>query len=473
MEKQLWIGGEFIPADHYQILCNPYSGNEIARIAIAKEHHIMDAVACADTMAPVMAKMPSHERSAILSGVSRQLEERLDEAAGLLALEAAKPLNTAKVEIQRTVQTYRFAAEAAGQVTGEMIPMDAAPGGVGKLAFTVREPLGVIGAICPFNFPFNLVAHKIGPAIAAGNTVVLKPAGQTPLSAHFIAQLFDNAGLPKGALNVITGTGRVIGNALITHDRVKMITFTGSPPVGKEIRNKAGLKRVTLELGSNSAVILDKGIDIKAIAPRCVTAAFSFQGQVCISLQRIYVHKDLYDDFVKEFVKLTQQLKGGDPSLPGFDYSAVISPADADRIQNWLAEARQAGADIITGGERTGNMISPAVVINAPPGIRVSCQEVFGPVAVIYPFEDMDEAIARVNDSVFGLQAGIFTPFVNHALDAAKKLQVGGVMVNEVPTFRVDQMPYGGVKESGMGREGLKYAIEEMTEMKLISLQPL
>lgn len=473
MEKQLWIGGKPVPTDHYQSLCSPYSGNKIARIAVAQEHHVLDAVASAESMTSVMAKMPSHERSAILADVAQQLTDRLDEAAALLCLEAAKPLHTAAIEIQRTIQTYRFAAEAAKQATGEMIPMDAAPGGVGKLAFTIRDPLGVIGAICPFNFPFNLVAHKVGPAIAAGNTVVLKPASQTPLSAHFIAELFDNAGLPKGALNIITGSGKLVGQALVTHDQVKMITFTGSPPVGKEIRSRAGLKRVTLELGSNSAVILDKGIDIKAVAPRCITAAFAFQGQVCISLQRIYVHKNLYDDFTMEFVKLTRQLKGGDPGLPGFDYSAVISPTDADRILNWLAEARKAGAQILTGGERTGNMISPAVVVNAPPGIRVSCQEVFGPVAVIYPFETMDEAIDKVNDSVFGLQAGIFTPLVNHALDAARRLQVGGVMINEVPTFRVDQMPYGGVKESGMGREGLKYAIEEMTEMKLISLQHL
>lgn len=472
MEKQLWTGGNHIPTDEYQTLCSPYSGEEIARIALAREHHVLDAVVCAHSMAPAMAKMAAHERSAILADVARQLSDRSDEVVALLALEAAKPLNSARVEIQRTIQTYQFAAEAAKQITGEMIPMDAAPGGVGKLAFTIRTPLGVIGAICPFNFPFNLVAHKVGPAIAAGNTVVLKPASQTPLSAHFIAQLFDKAGLPKGALNVITGSGRLVGDALVTNPQVKMITFTGSPPVGRQIRNTAGLKRVTLELGSNSAVILDKGIDINAVAPRCVTAAFAYQGQVCISLQRIYVHRDIYDDFVLKFVELTRQLKGGDPSQAGFDYSAVISSQDADRIQTWLAEARKAGADII-GGERTGNMVSPAVVINAPVGIKVSCQEVFGPVVVIYPFETMDGAIDMVNDSVFGLQAGIFTPSINHALAAAAKLEVGGVMVNEVPTFRVDQMPYGGVKDSGMGREGLKYAIEEMTEIKLICLQPL
>lgn len=473
MEKQLWIGGKYIPTDNYQSLTSPYSGNEIARIALAREHHVQDAVSWAHSMAPVMARMAAHDRSAILADVARQLADRSGEAAELLALEAAKPLNSARVEIQRTIQTYQFAAEEAKQITGEMIPMDAAPGGVGKLAFTIREPLGVIGAICPFNFPFNLVAHKLGPAIAAGNTVVLKPASQTPLSAHFIAELFDRAGLPKGALNVITGSGKAIGDALVTHIQVKMITFTGSPSVGRQIRNIAGLKRVTLELGSNSAVILDSGIDINAVAPRCVAAAFAFQGQVCISLQRIYVHQTLYDEFILEFIRLTQQLRGGDPNFAGFDYSAVITSADADRIQNWLDEARKAGAKILTGGERTGNMVSPAVVVNAPTGIKVSCQEVFGPVVVIYPFETMDEAINKVNDSVFGLQAGIFTPSINHALDAAGKLEVGGVMVNEVPTFRVDQMPYGGIKESGMGREGLKYAIEEMTEMKLISLQPL
>ncbi|MBT4288728.1 MAG: aldehyde dehydrogenase family protein [Deltaproteobacteria bacterium] len=471
MKKELWINGEWVTTEAYQWLHNPYSGEQIAEIAIASSLDVDKAIQSAEDTNSIMKNMPAFQRSQILEKVSNLLADKKQEAASILVQEASKPVSAALLEIERTIQTYRFAADEAKQLKGEVVPMDAAAGGVGRIGFTRREPLGVIGAISPFNFPFNLVAHKIGPAFAAGNTVVLKPASQTPLSAFFIAELFHEAGLPPGALNVIAGNGSVIGDILVTDERVKMITFTGSPDVGKHIRARAGLKRVTLELGSNSALIVDRGVDIDKIIPRCITGAFAFQGQVCISLQRAYVHQELLDSFVSQLVSAANNLKGGDPADPETDYSALINSNEAQRVCNWIKDAESAGATVQIGGERTGNIVTPTVLTNAPGGLKISCQEVFGPVVVVYPFSKLDNALQQVNNSVYGLQAGIYTPFLDHALEAAEKLEVGGVMINDIPTFRVDQMPYGGVKESGVGREGLKYAIEEMTEMKLIVIQ--
>jgi acyl-CoA reductase-like NAD-dependent aldehyde dehydrogenase len=315
------------------------------------------------------------------------------------------------------------------------------------------------------------VAHKVGPAIAAGNTIVLKPASQTPLTSLYLAELLQEAGLPKGALNVVTGSGSVVGDRLIQDDRVKAITFTGSPAVGIGLRSKAGLKKVTLELGSNSALIVDQGVDVDSIIPRAVTGAFSFAGQVCISLQRAYVHEELYDEFVEKFVAKAKSLKLGSPLDPETEVSALISPKDADRTLQWIEEARQSGAVVAAGGGREGNIVEPTVLLNVDPKEKVSCQEVFAPIVLINKISSVEEAISYVNDSRYGLQAGIYTNNVFTALKAAEELEVGGVMINDIPTFRVDHMPYGGVKESGIGREGLKYAIEEMTEMKLVSFK--
>lgn len=468
LRKKLFIGGEWVEGERYAPLSSPYSGELLAEVPLATEREVEHAIKAADCAREIMAKMPAHERAAILERLVALLKERAEEAARIIAMEAAKPITTAKGEVARTIQTYTFAAEEAKRICGETISLDAAPGGEGRVAFTVREPLGVIGAITPFNFPMNLVAHKVGPAIAAGNTVVLKPAEQTPLSAYFIAELFQEAGLPAGALNVVSGLGEVAGEKIVTDERVKMITFTGSPSVGIGIRNKAGLKRVTLELGSNSAVIVDRGVDLADVVPRCVYGAFTYQGQVCISVQRIYVHEELYNEFVERFVERTERLKVGDPLDPETDVSALISPKDVERVLEWISEARQHGAKVITGGKREGNILYPTVILNADPLLKVSCCEVFAPVVLINPVQSVDEAITMVNDSRYGLQAGIYTENVHTALRAAEKLQVGGVMINDIPTFRVDHMPYGGVKESGLGREGVKYAIEEMTEMKLV-----
>jgi acyl-CoA reductase-like NAD-dependent aldehyde dehydrogenase len=471
LKKHLFINGEWVEAKVYRPLFSPYSGEQIAEIAFADNEEVDFAIAAAEKARPIMANMPAHQRADILEKLVKLLEEKMDECVRLIVLEAAKPWKTAKAEVDRTMMTYKFAAEEARRIHGETIPMDAAPGGEDRIAFTIRQPLGVVAAITPFNFPMNLVAHKVGPAIAAGNTIVLKPATQTPLTALFLAELLQEAGLPAGVLNVVTGSGSIVGEQLIQDERVKVITFTGSPAVGIGIRNKAGLKKVTLELGSNSALIVDKGVDVDAIIPRAVTGAFTFSGQVCISLQRAYVHEEIFDEFVEKFVTQTKTLRLGNPLDPETDISALISPNDVERSLQWIEEAKQLGATVAIGGGREGNILKPTVLLNVDPQAKVSCQEVFAPIVIINKVSSFDEAIRYVNDSRYGLQAGIYTSNITTALDAAETLEVGGVMINDIPTFRVDHMPYGGVKESGVGREGLKYAIEEMTEMKLICIK--
>ena len=468
MKKNIWINGQDVETENYSDLLSPYSQEKIADIAIANKLQTQNAIQVAYDSKEVMAKMPAHQRAAILEKVSQLLEENLEEAAKVISLESAKPLIFAKAEVIRTIETYKFASEEAKRIHGETIPFDAAVGGVGKIGYTIRNPIGVIGAITPFNFPMNLVAHKVGPAIAAGNTVVLKPASQTPLSAFFIADLFKKAGLPDGVLNVVTGPGRVVGDAIVESDLVSMVTFTGSSSVGIALRAKAGLKKTTLELGSNAALIIDEDIDVTKAIDRCLMGAFSNQGQVCISLQRIYVHEKIYDEFVSQFAKSASELKLGDPLDPETYVSSLISSNDLDRALSWIEEAKAQGATIATGGKTVGNILEPTVILDVTSNMKVSCNEVFAPIVSICKVSSVEEAIDAVNDSRYGLQAGIYTNSVVNALKAADDLHVGGVVINDVPTFRVDQMPYGGVKESGTGREGLKYAIEEMTEMKLV-----
>jgi len=473
MKKHLYINGQWKEAKEYAPLYSPFSGELLAEIAQADDGDVDEAIKAAKAASKVMAKMPASQRALILEKAVAIMEARKEELAVILAQEAAKPVRTGRGEIARTIQTYKFAAEEAKRIHGETVPLDAAPGGEGRLAFTVRKPIGVVGAITPFNFPFNLVAHKVGPAIAAGNTVVLKPASQTPLSSLILADIFAEAGLPAGALNILPGKGAVVGEKLVGDSRIAAITFTGSPAVGIAMKNKAGLKRVTLELGSNSAVIIDHNVEItQALIDRCVMGAFSFSGQVCISLQRVYIHQSKYEEFLDKFKTATEKLVLGDPLKEETDMSSLISLKDHKRMGAWVQEAVDAGAHVVTGGKAvTDRLYAPTILTNVGAHVSCSCQEVFGPIVVVTPFETIDEAIEAVNDSRFGLQAGIYTSDIHAAMRAAEELEVGGVMINDIPTFRVDNMPYGGVKDSGFGREGIKYAVEELTELKLIAIK--
>jgi acyl-CoA reductase-like NAD-dependent aldehyde dehydrogenase len=473
VKKHLYINGQWKETASYMKLFSPFTGEMIAEVAQADESDTDEAIQAAKAAAAVMAAMPAHQRSAILDKVASLLEERKEEMAHILALEAAKPIKTARGEIARTIQTYKFAAMEACRIHGETVPLDAAPGGEGRIAFTLRKPVGVVGAITPFNFPFNLVAHKVGPAIAAGNTIVLKPASQTPLSAIALADLFAEAGLPAGALNIIPGKGSIVGEKLVRDPRVAAVTFTGSPEVGIAMKNKAGLKRVTLELGSNSGLIIDETVEItQELIDRCVQGAFSFSGQVCISIQRILVHASKYKEFSEHFKEATEKLVVGNPLSEQTDLSAMISNKEAERMQEWVNSAVTQGAVVLTGGTTLSpGVFPPTILTNVPSQEPVSCQEVFGPLVTLSSFDTLDEAINAVNDSRYGLQAGIYTNNIKAAMRAAEQLEVGGVIINDFPTFRVDNMPYGGIKESGFGREGIKYAVEEMTELKLIVIK--
>lgn len=467
-DRELFINGKSVAASEKTTVYSPFSGEVIGTIPLASSEEVDQAITAAYEKRSFLKKMPLFTRAEILKKVALLLSERSEVAAKIISIEAAKPIKTARDEVERTIQTYIFAAEEAKRLHGEMLPMEAAPGGVNRIGYTVRNPVGVVGAITPFNFPMNLVAHKLGPAVAAGNPVVLKPASQTPFSSYFIAELFQEAGLPDGCLNVVTGKGSKVGEQIVTDERISKITFTGSPEVGKGIRNKAGLKKVTLELGSNAALIIDKDTNVSDIVGRCVAGAFSFQGQVCISLQRVYVHEYLYDEFLNKMKVAAEQLQIGDPADESTDVSALIHPHETERALRWIEEAKQEGARVILGGKAEGRVLLPTILADVKDTATVSCQEVFAPIVVVNPISSIEEGIEKVNDSRYGLQAGIYTKDIETALHATESLEVGGVIVNDIPTFRVDHMPYGGVKDSGIGREGVKYAIEEMTELKLV-----
>ena len=379
-------------------------------------------------------------------------------------------MKAARVEAERAVSTYTMAAVEARRLAGEVVPMDASAAGVGKVAYTMRVPIGIVGAITPFNFPLNLVAHKVAPALAAGCAVVLKPAGHTPLSALLLGELETEAGLPPGWLNVLVGPSAEIGDVIVEDERVKLITFTGSSGVGWKIRERAVKKRVNLELGNATPVVVEADADIEEAATKLAANAFSFAGQSCISVQRIYVKREAYDDFVSRFVPKVQALKVGDPGEEDTDVGPVIDEDARDRIVSWVEEAKSAGATVLTGGEVVDGLLQPTVLADVTPDMKVSCQEVFGPLCTVSPYDSSEEAFELANATEYGLQAGIFTANLKTALAAAAALEFGGVTVNEAPTFRADQMPYGGVKESGNTKEGPHYAVREMTEERLVVL---
>jgi glyceraldehyde-3-phosphate dehydrogenase (NADP+) len=447
---------------------NPFDGEVIDTVPRCAGEDVDRALASAVRGAEQMAGLTAQQRYRILHRAAREIEARAEELARILTLEVGKTIRESRGEIARTVQTFTFAAEEAKRIHGEGIPLDAAPRGEDKLGFSVRVPVGVVVAITPFNFPVNLAAHKIAPALAAGNSVVHKPATETPLTDLRLAGLLLECGLPECALNVITGRGEEIGDVLVSDERARMVSFTGSLEVGRRLMAHAGIKKVALELGSNSAVIVTEEADLSAAAPRIAAAAFALAGQVCISVQRVYVHRRVVKTLVDQVAAAAESMKVGDPLDESTDMGPMISSSAADRAEEWIQEALDAGGRRICGGRRKGALLWPSVLTGVPHDCRVCSREAFAPVVVINPVDGLDEAIAMVNDSPYGLQAGIFTRDVDDALEAAGRIQAGGVMINEVPTFRVDHMPYGGMKMSGIGREGVKYAIEEMTDIKLI-----
>ena len=466
------IGARRVTTDDVIVVRSPYDGHEIGRVPACGSAEVGQAVASARAVLEG-GRLAPWQRAAILDTAARLLSERTEQFARIIAEEAAKPIKTARIEAMRAVSTFTFAAVAARSLTGEMVPIDAADVGEGKLAFTLRVPIGVVGAISPFNFPLNLVAHKVAPAIAAGCPVVLKPASQTPRSALALADLLlDECGLPPGHLNVVTGGGGTVGNALVDSPDVAMITFTGSPDVGWGIKARAPRKKVGLELGNNAPVIAEPDADLATLARKVSVAGFSHAGQSCISTQRIYVHQDVGEKFLGELVPLVEALVVGDPLDEATDVSALITAGERDRVKSWIDEAVDGGAHVRAGGVvRDDGMLAPTVLTNVTPEMKVCSQEVFGPVVAVQTYQELDDALRLANDTRYGLQAAIFTQDLSVALRAARSLDFGGVLINEVPTWRADQMPYGGVRDSGNTREGPRYAVEEMTEPRLVIVQ--
>ena len=463
------IGAERVTTSDTIVVRSPYDDHEVGRVPAAGPAEVERAVTAA--RGALADPLPAWRRAEILDTAARLLAERTEDYARVIAAEAAKPLKTARVEAKRAVSTFTFAAVEARTLTGEMIAMDASDVGVGKLGFTLRVPIGVVGAISPFNFPLNLVAHKIAPAIAAGCPVVLKPASQTPLSAIALAEmLIDECGLPPGWLNVVTGSGGTVGNALVDSD-VAMITFTGSPEVGWGIKARAPRKKVGLELGNNAPIILEPSGDWRSAAEKISVAGFSHAGQSCISTQRVYAHESIAADFVAKLVDGVSALKVGDPMLDDTDVSSLISLGERDRVTAWIEEAVAGGARVAAGGNVDGTVLEPTVLTEVTADMKVSNQEVFGPVVSVQRYSEIDDAFRQANDTRYGLQAAIYTADIGVALSAARTLDFGGVLVNEVPTYRTDQMPYGGIRDSGNTKEGPHYGVREMTEERLVILQ--
>lgn len=466
-------GQEYIEEDRETLsVRNPYNDELVAEIALANVSELQEAIEESyEVFHNTMKKMPAHKRGDILREAADLLEAREDDFAQIISKEAGKPLKFSRGEVQRSVQVLRFASEQAKDINGEVIPMDAAIGGENRLGFTKRVPLGVVAAITPFNFPLNLSLHKLAPAIAAGNTVVFKPAEKTPVSAYMLVKLLHEAGLPQGALNLLLGTGEELGDPLVEHEKVHKVTFTGSLPVGRRIREKAGFKKVTLELGSNSPNIIFEDNDVNDVVTDLVKGAFAFSGQVCISAQRVYVHQSLYESFLAEYKSQTESLTIGDPLDEGTDFGPMITKEAAERAKTWIDDAVKNGATIETGGEQRGTILTPTIMTNVKSDMKIIAEEVFAPIVSIIPFETEEEVVQAANDSIYGLQAGIFTKDINRAFRVADQIEMGGVWINEISTYRQDNHPYGGVKQSGIGREGVKYAIEDMTEMKFYGIK--
>lgn len=466
------LAGEWIQTGLWADVHSPYDDSLVGRVAQADEALVDRAVRMAHEVSRT-ADFPQHRRAAVLDCAAKLVAGRAEELAQTIAAEAGKPIKAAAVEVQRCALTLELSAAVARTLTGTMVALDASPAGEGKLAMMLRVPCGVVGAISPFNFPLNLVAHKLGPAIAAGNAVVLKPAEQTPISALKLAEILLQAGMPGGWLSVVPGNGDCVGNAIVEHELIDAITFTGSAAVGWKIRSKAPAKKVNLELGSNAPLIVNDDSDWETAADKAAFHAFSNAGQSCISIQRILLHERIAGAFTERLTANVRALRVGDPQDRATDVGPLIAASERDRVLSWVEEAVTMGGKLICGGELVdeGRCLAPTLIASPPKQSRVWREEVFGPVATIDIFSDFGQALAMANDSRFGLQAGVFTHDLGRSLQAARTLEFGGVIINDVPTFRADEQPYGGIKESGNTREGPAFAARELTEQRLVTLQ--
>jgi acyl-CoA reductase-like NAD-dependent aldehyde dehydrogenase len=470
-QRPVPIAGERVTTAESVEVTNPYSGDVVGHVPSCGEVEVSRAC---DHALEVLRRgdLALHRRAHVLDEASRLIAGRQEELARSIAIEAGKPIRTARVEAGRAVDTFAFAAAAARHLGGDLVPMEAASSGTSKLGFALRVPAGVLAAITPFNFPLTLVAHKLAPAIAAGCPVVLKPAPQTPLTALTLVELLVEAGLPDDWISVVTDHGKEAGAPLVEHPVPAVVSFTGSAPVGWSIAATAPRKRVLLELGSNSPLLVEPDADAEDVARRAAVAGFGYAGQSCISVQRLLVHRELHDELVSALAAAADGLVVGDPLDDSTDVGPLIRPEETERVRSWVQAAVDGGATIVTGGDLEGGLLRPTVVDAAPTSSDVFRREIFGPVVVVNSYRDLDEGIALANDSDFGLQAGIFTNDIGTALRAVRELDFGGVLVNEVPTARVDQQPYGGVRDAGNTREGPEYAIEEMTNLRFVSIQP-
>jgi acyl-CoA reductase-like NAD-dependent aldehyde dehydrogenase len=470
-EYPLFIDGQEVTTSETLVVADKYRGEPLAKVTIAGQPEVELSIAAAQRGARVMAAMPAHRRGEILARAAALLAERREEFARTIATEAGKALKYARAEADRGAQTFAIAAEEAKRITGETVPLDAVPAGEGYFGFFVRRPVGVVVAITPFNFPLNLVAHKVAPALAAGNAVVLKPASSTPITAMKLYQVLTLAGLPAAALNLVVGSGSTVGEWLVSDARVAAITFTGSPAVGRRITALAGIKKVTLELGNTSPVVIAADADLDFAARRCAVGAYYNSGQVCLSVQRIYCDGSVYAAFRDRFVAAAQAMVVGDPLDERVDVGPMIDLSEAQRIESWINEARAQGAALLAGGRRDGAVVWPSVLANVGPHMKVVKEEAFAPVASLIACADFEAALAQADDTCYGLQASVFTRDIDRVLHAIRRLDFGGVVVNDAPTFRADLMPYGGNRLSGIGREGVRHAIHDLTNIQMVSIR--
>jgi glyceraldehyde-3-phosphate dehydrogenase (NADP+) len=465
--KPFYLAGEWRTSDDTMPVRNKYSGEEAAVVARASRDDVCAAIAQTEQAFAHTRALPAWKRAAVLQHIAGALQSQHEILSRQLAIEAGKPIKTARQELDRAILTYTIASEEAKRIEGEWLPMDVAPVGEGRVALVKRFPIGPISAITPFNFPMNLVAHKVAPALASGCPIIVRPASSTPLSALSLAEIVHESGWPKGAFSVLPSTTQN-AEPLITDERMKLLTFTGSPAVGWPLKSKAGRKRVTLELGGNAGVIVHHDCDLEFAVSRIVAGAFGYAGQSCISVQRAFVHRSIYDAFVQKLLAKVNALQVGDPLDEATDVGPMIDEPSAQNVAQWVSEAVKDGATVLAGGARRGNLMQPTVMSDVKSEMRVCAQEVFAPLMTVVPYDNFEDAVKEVDNSDFGLQCGLFTRDLKNIWHAYEHIEVGGVIVNDVSSYRVDHMPYGGVKQSGFGREGVKYAIEEMTEPKLL-----